>query len=109
MFNFGTGIENVTHLKKSLSMVLLSVGQHLNLWPAIKTLSPDREELQSELPNSEWCKSSFLRSLLFDTSRAFQNIVAMLWVSSKWILNDKRNTIYSDYAIRKYQTILFHR
>ena len=27
----------------------------------------------------------------------------------KWILNDKRNTIYSDYAIRKYQTFLFHR
>ena len=30
-------------------MVLLSVGQHLSLWPAIKTLSPDREKLQSEL------------------------------------------------------------
>ena len=30
-------------------MVLLSVGQHLSLWPAIKTHSPDREKLQSEL------------------------------------------------------------
>ena len=87
-------------------MVLLSVGQHLSLWPAIKTLSPDREKLQSELHKIQWCKYFFLRSILFDTSRAFQNIVAMLWVNSKWILND---TIYSDYAIKKYQTILFHR
>ena len=30
-------------------MVLLSVGQHLSLWPAIKTLSPDREKLFAEL------------------------------------------------------------
>ena len=30
------------------SMVLLSVGQHLSLWPAIKTLSPDREKLLAE-------------------------------------------------------------
>ena len=29
-------------------MVLLSVSLHLSLWPAIKTLSPDREKLQSE-------------------------------------------------------------
>ena len=81
MFIFGTGIENVTRLKRgpSFSMVLLSVGQHLSLWPAIKTLSPNREKLQSELHQIQWsCKSSFLRSLLFDTSRAFQNIVAML-------------------------------
>ena len=88
------------------SIVLLSVGQHLSLRPAIKTLSPDREKLQSELHKIQWCKSFFLRSILFDTSRAFQNIVAMLWVNLKWILND---TIYSDYAIQKYQTILFHR
>ena len=30
-------------------MVLLSVGQHLSLWPAIKTHSPYREKLESEL------------------------------------------------------------
>ena len=60
-------------------MVLLSVGQHLSLWPAIKTLSPDRGELQAELHQIQ-CrpKSSFFGSLLFDTSRVFQNIVAML-------------------------------
>ena len=85
-------------------MVLLSVGQHLSLWAAIKTLSPDCEKLLSELHQIQGdVNHLFLRSLLFDTSRAFQNIVA------KWILNDKRNTIYSDYAIQKYQTILFHR
>ena len=59
-------------------MVLLSVGQHLSLWPAIKTLSPNREKLQSELHKIQRCKSFFLLSILFDTSRAFQNIVAML-------------------------------
>ena len=51
MFNIGTGIEYVTHLKKKnsyFSMVLLSVGQHKSLWPAIKTLSPDREKLYSK-------------------------------------------------------------
>ena len=49
MFNFGTGIENVTHLKKRTQFKYdaLSVGQHLSLWPAIKTLSPDREKLRS--------------------------------------------------------------
>ena len=31
------------------SIVLLSVGQHLRLWPTIKTLSPDREKLLAEL------------------------------------------------------------
>ena len=41
-------------------MVLLSVGQHLSLWPAIETLSPDRGKLQSELHQIQWsCKSSF--------------------------------------------------
>ena len=30
-------------------MVLLRVGQHLSLWRAIKTYSPYREKLQSEL------------------------------------------------------------
>ena len=30
-------------------MVLLGVGQHLSLWPAIKTQSPYRRKLQSEL------------------------------------------------------------
>ena len=30
-------------------MVLLSVGQHLSLWPAIETHSPYRGKLQSEL------------------------------------------------------------
>ena len=40
-------------------MVLLSVGQHLSLWPANKTLSPDREKLQSQLHQIQWCKSSF--------------------------------------------------
>ena len=40
-------------------MVLLSVGQHLSLWPAIKTLSPDCEKLQSELHKIQWCKSFF--------------------------------------------------
>ena len=48
-------------------------------------------------------------SKAFDTINHFilLDIVTMLWVNSKWILIDKRNTIYSDYAIRKYQTILF--
>ena len=60
-------------------MVLLSVGQHLSLWPAIKTLFPDREKLQSELHQIQGdVNHLFLRSLLFDTSRAFQNIVATL-------------------------------
>ena len=59
-------------------MVLSSVGRHLSLWPAIKTLSPDREKLQSELHEFSDVNHLFLRSLLFDTSRAFQNIVAML-------------------------------
>ena len=51
MFNFGTGMENVIHLKNVtyFSMMLSSVGQHLSLWPAVKMLSPDREKLQSEL------------------------------------------------------------
>ena len=79
MFNFGTGIENVTQLKKGpcFIMVLLSVGQHLSLWPAIKTLSPD---LGNYSPNytkfSDHVNHLFLRSLSFDTSRAF--IVTML-------------------------------
>ena len=60
-------------------MVLLSVGQHLSLWPAIKT--PPPPTVGNCGPN--YTKFSdvnqlFLRSLLFDTSRAFQNIVAML-------------------------------
>ena len=59
-------------------MVLLSVGQHLSLWPAIKTLSPDREKLQSELHQIQGEVNHLLRSLLFDTSQAFLNIVAML-------------------------------
>ena len=29
-------------------MAFLRVGQHQSLWPAIKTLSPDREKLYSE-------------------------------------------------------------
>ena len=32
--------------------VLLSVGQQQTLWPAIKTLSPDREKLYSELTSN---------------------------------------------------------
>ena len=79
-------------------MVLLSVGQHLSLWPAIKTLSHAYTKFSDV--------NLFFAQYFFDTSRAFQNIVAMLWVNSKWILND---TIYGDYAIKKYQTILFHR
>ena len=59
-------------------MVLLSVGQHLSLWPAIKPQSPYREKLQSELHQFSDVNHLFLRSLLLDTSRAFQNIVAML-------------------------------
>ena len=59
-------------------MVLLSVGQHLSLWPAIKTLSPNRGKLQSNSTKFSYVNHLFLRSLLFDTSRAFQNIVAML-------------------------------
>ena len=60
-------------------MALLGVGQHLSLWPAIKTLSPHREKLQSELHQIQGdVNHLFLLSLLFDTSRAFQNIVAML-------------------------------
>ena len=58
-------------------MVLLNVGQHLSLWPAIKTLSPDREKLQSALHQIQGDVNHLLR-LLFDTSQAFQNIVAML-------------------------------
>ena len=54
-------------------MVLLSVGQHLRLWPVIKTLSPDREKLQSKYTKFSDVNHLILRSLLFDTSRAFQN------------------------------------
>ena len=60
----------------NLSMVLLSVGQHLSLWPAIKTLSPYREKLQSELHQIQGAVNHlFSRSLLFDTSPAFQNML----------------------------------
>ena len=54
MFKIGTGMKNVTHLKIEpyFGMVLLSVGQHQSLWPAIKTLSPDREKLYSELTSN---------------------------------------------------------
>ena len=51
MFNLGTLRRMSLTYKIVLyfSMVLLSVGQHLSLWPAIKTLSPDREKLLAEL------------------------------------------------------------
>ena len=51
MFNLGTGMENTTHLKYRIyfSMVFLTVGQHLNHWPTIKTLSPVRGKLLAEL------------------------------------------------------------
>ena len=47
MFNFGAGAENVTHMKNwtLFYMVILSVGQHLSLWPDTETLSPDRARL----------------------------------------------------------------
>ena len=51
MFNLGTGMGNVTDLKNRLyfSIVLLCVGKHLSLWPAIKTLSPRPWEIVVEL------------------------------------------------------------
>ena len=87
-------------------MVLLSVGQHLSLWPAIKTLSPDREKLQSNYSkfsdvNHLFFAQSFIWYLT-GNSKYSGNAMSEL----KWILNDKRNTIYSDYAIRKYQTFI---
>ena len=41
-------------------MVLLGVGQHLSLWPAIKTLSHRPWEIAVELHQFiQWCKSFF--------------------------------------------------
>ena len=37
MFNFSTGIENVTHLKNRTEMVHLSVGQHMGKARDFKT------------------------------------------------------------------------
>ena len=68
--------------------VLLSVGQQQSLWPAIKTLSPDREKLYSEFNFSD--VNHRFRSLdfrdflekhlhfLLGIPWTFQNIVKML-------------------------------
>ena len=69
-------------------MVLLSVGQHLSLWPAIKTLSPDREKLQSELHQIQWCKSSFFAQsfiwYLTGISKYSGTAMSELKVNSEW-------------------------
>ena len=72
------------------SIVLLSLGQHLSLCPAIKTSSPDRGKLPSELAQNSVMYMIFFALLilviflknicilLFGISWTFQNIVKML-------------------------------
>ena len=69
-------------------MLLLSVGQHLSLWLAIKTLSPDRGKLQFELHKIQWCKSSFFAQsfiwYLTDISKYSGNAMKEFKVNSEW-------------------------
>ena len=69
-------------------MLLLSVGQHLSLWLAIKTLSPDRGKLQSELHKIQWCKSSFFAQsfiwYLTGISKYSGNAMSEFKVNSEW-------------------------
>ena len=70
-------------------MVLLSVGQHLSLWPAIKTLSPDRGKLQSKLHQIQWSwKSSFFAQsfILYLTgiSKYSDNAMSEFKVNFEW-------------------------
>ena len=87
-------MENVTHLKNRtllfVTMVFLSVGQHLSLRPDIKTLSSDDGKLSSRIsPNSVKLNQLFrsiyfhvllknICSFVFGISWAFQNVVKIL-------------------------------
>ena len=70
-------------------MVLLSVGQHLSLWPAIKTLSPDRGKLQAELhqiqcrPKSSFLAQSFIWYLT-GISKYSGNAMSEFKVNFEW-------------------------
>ena len=100
MFNIGTGMENVTHLKNRsyFSMVFLSVGQHLSLWPAIKTLSPDREKLYSELASI-----SVMYIIVF-TLWIFVIFLKNICVFFRYLMNISK---YSQNATRQYQTLFY--
>ena len=75
-------------IEPGFSMVLLSVGQHLSLWPAIKTLFPDRKKLQSELHQIQWCKSSFFSQsfiwYLTGISKYSDNAMSEFKVNFEW-------------------------
>ena len=59
-------------------MVLLSVGQHLSFGPPLRRSPPTVGNCAPNYNKFSDVNHLFLRSLLFDTSRAFQNIVTML-------------------------------
>ena len=101
MFNLGTGMENVTHLKNRthFSMVLLSVGQHLSHWPTIKTLSPVHGKLLAELT----LKFSDVNHLFrFFDFRDF--LEKHLYFFIRYIMGISK---YSQNATRQYQTLFY--
>ena len=78
------------------SMVFLSVGQHLSLWPAIKTLSPDREKLLAELTLKFSDVNHIFRSFNF---RDF--LEKHLYFFIRYLMGISK---YSRNATRQYQT-----
>ena len=98
MFNLGTGMENATHLKNMiyLSMVLLSVGQHLSHWPTIRTLSPVCGKLLAELA----LKFSDVNHLF----RSFDFLEKHLYFFIRYLMGISK---YSQNATRQYQTLFY--
>ena len=80
-------------------MALLSVGQHLSLWPAIKTLSPDREKLYWELTSNSVMNR--FRSLDF---RDF--LEKHLHFFIRYLMDISK---YSQKATRQYQTLFYRK
>ena len=77
-------------------MVLLSVGQHLSLWPAIRTLSADRGKLYSEFTSNSDVNHRF-RSLDF-----YDFLEKHLHFFIRYLMDISK---YSQNATRQYQTL----
>ena len=79
-------------------MVLLSVGQHQSLWPAIKTSFQTVRNCTPNWHQIQWCKSSFsLFGFSWFSWRTFAFFIRYLMDISK----------YSQNATRQYQTLFF--